>query len=46
MFHNTKTLYLKIKSGAAEVTALDFQPRKVNEEALKYIAGTNSRQVS
>ncbi len=39
MFHNTKTLYLKIKSGAAEVTALDFQPRKVNEEALKYIAG-------
>jgi hypothetical protein len=39
MFHNSKTLYLKIKSGHAEVTALDFQPRKVNEEALKYIAG-------
>jgi hypothetical protein len=39
MFHNTKTLYLKIKSGAAEVTALEFLPKRVNEEALKYIAG-------
>jgi len=39
MFHNTKTLYLKIKSGTSEVTALEFIPKKVNEEALKYIAG-------
>ena len=39
MFHVNKTLYLKIKSGMAEVTAIEFFPKKINEEALKYIAG-------
>jgi hypothetical protein len=39
MFHSKKSLYLKVKSGMNEVTAIEFLAKKFNEDALKFIAG-------
>lgn len=39
MFHSTRTLYLRVKSGAEENTTLKFTANKYNELALRYLAG-------
>jgi hypothetical protein len=39
MFKNKKVLFLKIRSGMDDKLALRFTPDKVNEDALRYIAG-------